>query len=290
MKTANNPVIEDLAQGASRPPVSASTEPMVASYLTHELRAPLTSIRSALWLLQEHLTKTLNPDQNRLLTLAIKNSDRLSFLINDILDYHKVQSGKMRLERQPANPRNLIQEATDSMSAWAISKRIKLLRMPEEEPLPRVFADSRRVIQVLINLLSNALKFTPSGGRVEVSAALGEYEHAGTVIFSVKDTGCGIPSKDLKRVFHCFEQSTFGNKTGEGTGLGLTLSQAMVELHGGRIWAESWQGAGAVFRFTIPIPPEDMPRPVDVYPKPTQYHGLLVGALRRFNAFIATFV
>jgi signal transduction histidine kinase len=263
---------------------------MVASYLTHELRAPLTSIRSALTLLQENLTETLAPDQNRLLVLAIKNSERLSSLINDILDYHKVQSGKMRLELHPASPRSLIQEATDSMSAWAISKRIKLLRMPEDEPLPRVLADSRRAIQVLINLLSNALKFTPSGGRVEVSAALGQDEHAGTVIFSVKDTGCGIASKDLQRVFHCFEQSAIGSKTGDGTGLGLTLSQAMVELQGGRIWAESWQGAGAVFRFTIPITPEDMTRPFEAYPRPTQYHGLLVGALHRFNAFIATFI
>src|ERR1700733_11917037 len=121
MKTANNNVMENPAHGASRSPVSASTEPMVAGYLTHELRAPLTSIRSALTLLQENLMHTLDRDQNELLRLAIKNYERLALLINDILDYHKIQSGKMRLDRRPSSPRSLIQEAADSMSAWAIS-------------------------------------------------------------------------------------------------------------------------------------------------------------------------
>src|SRR5208282_3111729 len=173
MRTVINPVMEDLAHGAGQLPVSAPTEPMVASYLTHELRAPLTSIRSALTLLQENLADSIKPEQSHLLALAIKNSERLSFLINDILDFNKIRMGKMRLDRQPTKPRSVIQEAVDSLSAWAISKRIKLLRAPEEEPLPRILADSRRAVQVLINLLSNAIKFTPSCGKVQVAAALG---------------------------------------------------------------------------------------------------------------------
>jgi signal transduction histidine kinase len=290
MKTLNNQVMENMAHGAGRSPVSASTEPMVASYLTHELRAPLTSIRSALSLLQENLASSLMPDQNQLLTLAVKNTERLSSLINDILDFNKIQLGKMKLDRQPLYARSLIQEAVDSMSAWAISKRIKLLRVSEDEPLPRALADSRRVVQVLINLISNAIKFTPAGGKIQVSAALGNGEHFGTIVFSVKDSGCGIPPTDLDRVFHCFEQSSTGVKSGEGTGLGLTLARAMVELHGGRIWAESWRGLGSTFRFSIPITPEDQVHPVELYSKPTQYHGILVNVFHRLNAFIAAFV
>ncbi|MBI4425607.1 MAG: HAMP domain-containing histidine kinase [Elusimicrobia bacterium] len=265
-----------------------SKDQRLASYMTHELRAPLTSVRSALGMLEEQLDDRLQPDERQVLSLALKNADRLAGLINDILDFSKLQAGKMALERAPLEPQALIQEAVDSLQAWAIRKGVRLARGPSAG-LPRVRGDARRLTQVLTNLISNAIKFTPAGGRVEVGARMGRAEHTGTIVFVVKDSGCGIPPEDVERIFQCFEQSALGAKTSEGTGLGLTLAKSMVELHGGRIWAESWRGLGSTFQFTIPIVAEDLGKPVEVYPKAPEYHGLLVDLFKRFNAVVAAF-
>ncbi|MCX5789295.1 MAG: HAMP domain-containing sensor histidine kinase [Elusimicrobia bacterium] len=243
----------------------------LASYMTHELRAPLTSVHSALNLLEDQLRDRLQPDEKQLLAIALKNTDRLAGLITDILDFSKIQAGKMTVERQPLDPGALLQEAVDSLQAWAITRGVRLLRRAEG-PLPRVRGDAKRIVQVLTNLISNAIKFTPAGGRVEVFAGLGRMEHSGTIVFSVKDTGPGVAPEDRGRLFHC-----------------LTLAKSMVELQGGRIWVESWKGLGATFRFTIPIVDEDLSEPVELYPKPAEYHGLLVGAFRRLNAVLAAF-
>lgn len=266
---------------------SERPERLDPSYLTHELRAPLTSIRSALLLLQERLEARLDADDAHVLGLAVKNSERLNGLIDDIMDFARLRSGKLPLRPEPVYPRSLLQEAADGLKSWAVSKGIRLLREADPEPLPRVRADPRRTLQVLTNLVSNALKFTRPGGRVILTARPGRGEHAGTVVFSVKDTGCGIPPQARESIFRAFEQSATGEKLSEGAGLGLTLAKAMVELQGGRIWVESWQGLGSTFRFTVPISPEDLARPVEVYPRPIEYHGLLVSLFQRLNAWLA---
>ena len=278
---------EDLAQAPQTTP--AEKEQRLASYMTHELRAPLTSVRSALGLLEEQLDGRLQADERHVLSLALKNADRLAGLINDILDFSKVQSGKMSMQLETLDPQALIQEALESLQAWSISRGVRLSRAADVAGLPRVRGDARRIVQVLTNLISNAIKFTPAGGRVEVTARMGRNEHTGTIVFAVKDSGCGIPSQDLEKVFHAFEQSAEGRKMSNGTGLGLTLAKSMVELQGGRIWAESWKGLGSTFHFTVPIVSEDLSVPVEVYAKPTEYHGLLVDAFRRFNAVLAAF-
>lgn len=267
----------------------ADPEQRLNAYMTHELRAPLTSVRSALGFMAMQLEGRLAEDELTALRLAVKNADRLDRLIDDIMDFSKIRAGKMSMNLQAAGSRDLIAEAIDSLRSWAVAKGVKIVRVDPPEPLPRVYADPSRVIQVLVNLLSNAIKFTPAGGRVEVSAALGRHEHAGTLVFRVKDSGPGIPAGDLERIFRCFEQSAQGAKNSEGTGLGLTISKALVELQGGRIWAESWRGLGASFHFTLPILPNDLVQPVEVYPKPVEYHGLLVAAFRRMNSFVAAF-
>ncbi|MBI4348853.1 MAG: HAMP domain-containing histidine kinase [Elusimicrobia bacterium] len=271
------------------PVTEAEKEQKLASYMTHELRAPLTSVRSALGLLEEQLATRLQPDEQQVLTLAMKNADRLAGLINDILDFSKIQAGKMSMQLETLDPLALLQEAVDSLQAWALARGVRLVRGPSAGGLPRVRGDARRITQVLTNLLSNAIKFTPAGGRVEVSARMGRAEHTGTIVFSVKDTGCGIPQQDLEKIFRCFEQSAEGRKTSNGTGLGLTLAKSMVELQGGRIWAESWKGLGSTFHFTIPIVSEDLAVPVEVYPRSPEYHGLLVDVFRRLNAVVAAF-
>ena len=278
-------VVERRMEPPKAPP--AELDGKLASYMTHELRAPLTSIRSALDILSAQIEARLSPEERRIIDMAVRNSERLDALINDIMDFSKIRAGKMSMAPRSVDPRELIQEAVDSLRSWAVAKGVRLIRTDTDEPLPRVCADRRRAVQVLINLLSNAIKFTPGGGKVEICASLGRFEHTGMVLFKVKDSGPGIPHKDLQRVFQCFEQSAMGVKTSEGTGLGLTLAKAMVELQGGRIWAECWKGLGASFLFTLPASTGDGVRPPRAYPMPMDYHGLLVNVARRLNTIVA---
>lgn len=282
--------VEDLVIGAAPlAPQTAATEHIMGSYLTHELRAPVTAIRLGLEILQEQVGDRLAADEMQMLKLAVKNTGRLQNLVNDIMDYTKILSGNMKVEKKPCNPRHLITDAVDGLQAWAISKGVKLVKK-DGQPLPRVSADADRIVQILTNMISNALKFTPARGSITLSVSEGFAEHEGTLVFQVKDTGRGIPQKDLKKIFECFQQSVTKGTKADGTGLGLTLAKSMVELHGGRIWAESWQGLGATFFFSVPIVPEDLPKKVDVYAKPVEYHGLLVNIYRRMNAVLAMFV
>ena len=283
----NHPDVAEVLQPQVRA-AALEVQNLPASYLTHELRAPITSIRLGLEILQEQVTDRLAADERQMLNLAVKNTTRLEGLVNDIMDYSKIMAGKMKIEKAPCDPRELLDDAVDCMRAMAVSQGVKLVK-DDSEPLPRVSAESRRIVQVLTNLISNAIKFTPARGSVTVSVKRGRFEHAGTLVFKVKDSGAGIASKDLEKVFDMF-QSAGNVKSSEGTGLGLTLARLMVELHGGRIWAESWRQMGAAFYFTVPIAHEDLLKKVAVYPKPVEYTGLLVDLARRVSAFVAMFV
>ncbi|MFH2202580.1 MAG: HAMP domain-containing sensor histidine kinase [Elusimicrobiota bacterium] len=266
--------------------IADEKERQMSSYMTHELRAPLTSIRSALGIMEMQLTSRMSAEEAQILKMATRNADRLNGLINDIMDFTKIRAGKMRVAPQQARPEDMINDAVESLRSWAVSKGIRLTQVDGDGPLPRVNADRSRTVQVLTNLLSNAIKFTPAGGKIEVSARLGSYEHTGTVEFRVKDSGPGIPPKDLTKIFRTFEQSATGMKEGSGTGLGLTLSKAMVELQGGRIWAESWKGLGAAFLFTLPIFQGDTTQAARPYPKKANYSGLFVKFYHRLNAVV----
>ncbi|MDE2291528.1 MAG: HAMP domain-containing histidine kinase [Elusimicrobia bacterium] len=274
---------------APAPAPERPTESQLGSYMTHELRAPLTSVRSALGLLQMSLEGRLTPEEAETLRLALRNSERLGGLIDDAMDFTKVRAGRLELCCEALHPESLLDEAVESLRAWAVAKGVRLFRAESAEPLPRVWADRKRTVQVLTNLLSNAIKFTPAGGRVEASARLGRHQHAGSVQFRVKDSGPGIPHQDLERIFRCFEQSALGAKASQGTGLGLTLAKTMVELMGGRIWAESWPGLGATLSFTLPQVARGADRPVQVYRKPLEVGGLLVGLTKRLNTFVGFF-
>ena len=269
---------------------SRSAHQVQAAYLAHELRAPVTSIRLGLEILSEQVQGRLESDEGQMLQLAIKNTIRLEGLVNDIMDYSKIAAGKMAIVKEACDARALTDDAVDAMKAAATAKGVKIVK--DVGPmLPRVSAESRRVVQVLINLLSNSIKFTPARGTVTVAVSEGRHEHEGTLMFKVKDTGAGIATDQLEKIFGMFEQASSSNvKSAAGTGLGLTLARAMVELHGGRIWAESWQGCGATFCFTLPIATDDQTRPIEVYAQPLQVHGLIAEFARRFNAFLAMVV
>ena len=260
-----------------------------AAYLAHELRAPVTSIRLGLEGLADNAVDRLMEDEKRMLEIAIRNTVRLESLVNDIMDYSKMAAGRMTVAKEPCDARALVDEAVDALRAAAVARGVKIVK--DVAPgLPRCAAEGRRVVQVMINLLSNAIKYTPARGTVTVSVTAGTRDHAGTLMFRVKDTGPGLDSADLERVFGMFEQAGGSVKKTAGTGLGLTLARAMVELHGGRIWAESWKGCGATFCFTIPIASADLSRQVEVYAKPLEVTGLVAEFGRRFNAVFALFV
>lgn len=256
--------------------------------LTHELRAPVTALRLGLQLLREQAKTRLKGDEQQILEMALRSTGRLESLVNDVMDYSRGSSGGVKIEKTLCDVKSLISESVGDLQSLALAHGVKLIKV-NEVPLPRIEADPLRVIQVLTNLISNAIKFTPPRGRVTVSAEIGCYEHDGTVVFKIKDTGRGIPQDELEKIFNPFVQASHTSPE-QGTGLGLSLSRMMVELHGGRIWAESWPGLGATLSFTIPISSREMVRKVSAYPKAAEYSGLLFSLTRRLNAFLAFFI
>lgn len=222
------------------------------STMTHELRSPLTSIKMALDLISR---EKLNPSVSNMLNAAIRNSERLNSIISDILDFSKLQSGKMTFNLSDIDPKEPANGAADSMKAWANSKSVTINTIFEEN-LPKIYADKRRTEQILINLLSNSLKFTPSNGKIDISVYRGKDALSNFVFFSVKDTGCGIKKEEIGRIFDKFVQAASGEKVG-GTGLGLAITKAMVVMQGGSISVQSEPGQGAEFTFSLPIYIED---------------------------------
>jgi signal transduction histidine kinase len=173
-------------------------------------------------------------------------------LINDILDLSKVEAGRMEVEATTFDLSTGIDNALTLVRERA-SRRGIVLGRAIDEPLGTIHADERKVKQVLLNLLSNALKFTPEGGRIELRAAMND----GMVEISVTDTGVGIAPEDQEAVFEEFRQVGPADKKVEGTGLGLALSRKFIELHGGRIWVQSQVGHGSTFTFTLPVRREE---------------------------------
>ncbi len=173
--------------------------------------------------------------------------DNLTLLVNELLELSRIESGKISFEFQRIPPLKLLSSPCERMSLQADRVGLKLdLNCPAD--LPLVFADPDRIGQVVINLLHNAIKFTPSGGQITVSAR----QKDEFVIFSVRDTGVGIDQKDLNRIFERFYKADRA-RTGGGTGLGLSISRHMIEAHGGKIWVESQEGMGSTFHFSLPI-------------------------------------
>lgn len=222
------------------------------AHVTHELRAPLSSIRAALEIIKGEFSATMADEETRMLNTALKNSDRLAEMINGILDFSKLESGQMRVHPKPCDPGSIAKEAVDSLRPWAQKKRIDL-SLSAPQSLPFVAADAPRTIQVLVNLLSNSIKFTPAGGKIALKLATRQEDHSSFVEFSVSDTGPGIPKNEQGRIFEKFVQIAAGESHVGGTGLGLSIAKALVHLQKGKMWLESEAGRGATFFFTLPV-------------------------------------
>src|SRR5262245_8985935 len=216
--------------------------------MSHELRTPLNAIIGFSEVLSEGMFGEINEKQTEYLNDILESGRHLLSLINDILDLSKIEAGRMELEATDFDLPSAIENALILVRERAGRRGITLGREIDER-LGTIRADERKVKQVLLNLLSNALKFTPEGGRIDVRAGLQD----GVAEISVTDTGVGIAPEDQEAVFEEFRQVGTAAKKVEGTGLGLALSRKFIELHGGRIWVKSHVGEGSTFTFTLPV-------------------------------------
>ncbi len=216
---------------------------------THDLRSPLTVISGVISFFTSGRLGELSPEQQNMVAMMERNTQSLIELVNDLLDASKLESGTMRLDVTSIDLRGLLDELREAMEPLAREKEI-LLQEKLAPELPPIEADRTKLRRILVNLLSNALKFTPKGGRVEVSAEL-EGER---VRLTVADTGVGIAPEDVERLFDKYEQARSRATRGEkGTGLGLYITRQLVELHGSEIQVKSELGRGSVFSFTLPV-------------------------------------
>ncbi|HEX7138017.1 MAG TPA: ATP-binding protein, partial [Vicinamibacterales bacterium] len=217
------------------------------STVSHELRTPLTSIRGALGLLGSGLLGDVNQRGQRMLDIAVTNTDRLVRLINDILDLERIDSDRVELNRAAVDSGGVMTEAVEGIQAFADRARVTVIANPVHAVL---WGDRDRIIQTITNLLSNAVKFSPAGTTVRLTGS----EAGGTFTFAIEDQGRGIPKEYLETIFERFKQvDASDSRSKGGTGLGLAICRSIVTAHGGRIWAESEEGKGTTFRFTIPI-------------------------------------
>jgi signal transduction histidine kinase len=216
--------------------------------MSHELRTPLNAIIGFSEVLAEGMFGEINDKQAEYLRDILDSGRHLLSLINDILDLSKIEAGRMELELEDFDLPGAIDNALTLVRERAGRRGIALGRAIDGR-VGTIRADERKVKQVLLNLLSNATKFTPEGGRVDVRAAVND-----TMLeVSVADTGVGIAPEDQEAVFEEFRQVGTAATKVEGTGLGLALSRKFIELHGGRIWVKSEVGVGSTFTFTLPL-------------------------------------
>lgn len=238
------------------------------SIVSHELRTPLTSIKNSLDILMSGRCGEITPASEKFLAMAMRNVQRLSGIINDLLDLSKIEAGKMDFHFAPTNINTVINYVKSALSEVAKTKGLNLVT-EEYQNIPDITADSRRLEQVLTNLVSNAIKFTPEGKTITISSRLvnaddikvneyfkdsiqnlsGEY-----VEVCVKDEGIGIESKNLLHAFDKFAQieNSLSRKAG-GTGLGLPIAKQLLDAHKGAIWCDSEINKGSKFYFIIPV-------------------------------------
>ena len=214
--------------------------------VSHELRTPLTAIKGSM----EGLIDGVLPGTNETYQQIHAEADRLNRLVNDLQELSRVEARAYELDIRPLNVSSLVRPVTKRLTPQAESKRISLdLELAPD--LPRILADEDRAVQVLTNLTGNATQYTPEGGKITISAKRINSE----VLIAVHDTGIGIPPEHLARIFDRFYRvdKSRSRQSGGGSGIGLTIARALIDAHGGQIWAESTgQGQGSTFVITLP--------------------------------------
>ncbi len=230
-------------------PVRAKQTLELISFLTHELKSPLTSIISSAGLLAEELALSPDDPKTKLISNILASAHNLEARASELLDLVKLEAEGFRLELEPTEINAIVYDVVDQLSPTVRSRGQSLtLNLPPG--LPNIIADSLRIEQVLVNLLSNAAKFTPQGGSISLSADA----QNGYIVIEVQDSGPSIPLEEQHKVFQPYYRLKAANREQiPGVGLGLALCKHLVELHGGRIWMESQQGKGNTFAFSLPV-------------------------------------
>lgn len=247
----NKRLVENLEEAKFIAEAASRAKSDFLANVSHELRTPLNAVMGFSEIIRDGMAGPVMDEQKEYLNDIIESGQHLLDLINDILDLSKIEAGKMELEASEFDLKELIERSLIMFKEKAFKHKIEAGTDIGDEIGP-IVADERRLKQVLFNLLSNAFKFTPDGGRVTVRARKVPGEPA-QIECSVEDTGIGIKEEDIPRLFRPFEQlESLLTKEHGGTGLGLALCKRIVELHGGRIWVESEFGKGSRFIFTVP--------------------------------------
>jgi signal transduction histidine kinase len=222
------------------------------SHVSHELRTPLTCIHQYVTILLDGLAGAMKPEQTDHLKTILKSVNQLHAMIRDLLEATRADSGKLRIEQRCIDIGELMQQAVAMMRPTAAEKHVGL-QSALDQAVPLVYADPDRTLEVLINLIDNAIKFTPPNGSVALLASMVETDPA-AVYLSVSDTGRGIPQASLPQVFErLYQDPDSVDDSRAGLGLGLFIAKEIVTLHGGRMWVASEPGAGSTFSFTLPL-------------------------------------
>jgi len=227
------------------------------SVASHELRTPLAAIKNAVQLILKGKTGEINKNQEKFLSMAERNINRLTNILNDLLNLSRIESGKIELKFKNLALKEVIELTASSLRPQADTKSIQI-EVDVFEPLPGVYGDPEKIEQILTNLIGNSMKFTPDGGKILITAKPFSHDRKGgygdRVAISVKDTGIGIPPEHLEAIFEKFHQVEGSlHRSVSGTGLGLAITKGLVEAHQGKIWVESEVGNGSTFTFTLPL-------------------------------------
>jgi PAS domain S-box-containing protein len=218
----------------------------ILAMVSHDLRSPLTTIQNALEMWQDGVLGTLTERGERVVAGTQVSCQRMLDLVNDLLDLEKIKSGMMPCEKEDVSVSKIMTDAVQPLQEWALGRGVKIECQPVDATIS---GDERKLVRVIANLLGNAVKFSPSGTTVRLTAE----RRQGELEISVADEGEGISQDLLESVFDRYRQA--GGVMSGGSGLGLTICKSFVELHGGRIWAESANGKGSTFKFVVPVQP-----------------------------------
>ncbi len=239
----------DEAQRSAKQALNVRNE--FLSHVSHELRTPLSTLHQFLSIVLDGLAGQINGEQHEYLEICLRNAKQLRSMIGDLMDVTRLQNGKLRVAPRPLDLGQLIHEVVRGQEAEAEAKDVALgCRV---DALPEVLADELRVRQVLANLIDNAIKFTPEGGRIDVGASR-DPESPDFVCISVRDTGCGVAEEARRRIFNYMQQEGDDDwRSRKGLGIGLYICRELVTRQRGRIWVESESGKGSSFCFTLPV-------------------------------------
>jgi signal transduction histidine kinase len=227
------------------------------SFVAHELKNPMASIKGYTELVTGGMAGPITDMQAKFLATVRSNVDRMNTIVSDLSDLNKIEAGILKIEFKPVSMPEIVEEAVRS-TRRQIDEKEQTVDINVPDNLPLIWADRNRMIQIVVNLVSNATKYTPNGGQILIGSENSRLQsdagdNVPVVHFWVKDTGIGIPPEDQKKIFQQYFRTEMSKSQASGTGLGLNITKNLVEMQGGKIWFESEVGKGTAFHLSIPL-------------------------------------